>query len=96
MSHKSIANRSAQSIDTSPDIEKIQISLIRKLSIAERISILRSLSQTVIQLSRRAIARANSEFSEEELKGMFVEYHYGDELANRFRSYLGVKHREKA
>lgn len=91
MSHKSIVNKSAQSIDTSPDIEKIQISLIRKLSIAERISILRSLSQTVIQLSRRAIARANSELSEEELKGMFVEYHYGDELANRFRSYLGGK-----
>jgi len=77
-----------QSSDTHPKIEEIQISLIRQSGIAERISRLRSLSQTVIQLSRRAVLRVNPELSEQELKCKFVAYHYGDDLANRLHKYL--------
>ncbi len=53
-----------QSIDTHPEIEKVQISLIRKASIAKRLSTIQSLSQSVILLSRRAIKRANPGFTE--------------------------------
>jgi len=74
--------------DTDPEIEKIQISLIRKSSISERISRLRSLSQTVIWLSRRAIKRTNPGLSEKELQCKFVEYHYGNELADGLKKYL--------
>ncbi len=52
--------------DTNPKAEEFQISLIRRASVAERLSRTRSLSRTVIQLSRRAIARANPGLSEQE------------------------------
>ncbi|HLC17107.1 MAG TPA: hypothetical protein VJL89_12865 [Thermodesulfovibrionia bacterium] len=77
-----------QSIDTNSEIEKVQISLIRQASVAKRASIMRSLSETVITLSRRAIARANPDLSEPEVNLMFVSIHYGKDLANRVREYL--------
>ena len=80
-----------QSLDTNPKMEAIQIALIRKSSIARRISRLRSLSQTVIQLSQRAIMRANPELSEQELEYKFVTYHYGNELADRLRRHLSKR-----
>ncbi len=80
-----------QSLDTHPKIEKFQILLIRKASIVKRISRMRSLSQTTIELSRRAISRANPELNEEELNLLFVAYHYGTDLANRLQKYLNKK-----
>ena len=77
-----------QSIDTDLKAEEVQLSLIRKASIARRISLVRSLSTTAMQLSRRAIARANPGKSELELDLLFVAYHYGDDLAMRLRNYL--------
>ena len=70
--------------DTNPEIEKIQILLIRKTSIAKRISLLRSISQT-------AIMRANPELSEEAIKYKIVEHHYGSDLSERFRRYSDSK-----
>ena len=80
-----------QSIDTHPDAENIQISLIRTATIAKRISRTRSFSQSIIQLSRKAIMRANPKLNERELILTFITYHYGDELANRLREYLDQK-----
>jgi hypothetical protein len=77
--------------DTDPKIEKIQIALIRKSSISDRISRSRSLSQTVIQLSRRAIMRANPNLGERELQCKFVAYHYSKEVADQFKKYLDNK-----
>ena len=74
--------------DTDEKIEKIQIDLIRQLSTSERVSRLRSLSQTVINLSRRAIKKANPELSENELKYKFLAYHYGHEIAENFKKYV--------
>jgi hypothetical protein len=81
----------SQSPDTAPEAEKVQIELIRKLSVAGRISIVRSLSQTVIYLSRRAIKRAKPFLSERELDIAFIANHYGEELAERLRLYLEHK-----
>jgi hypothetical protein len=80
--------------DTDPGVEKLQISLIRRASIATRISRTRSLSRTVIQLSRRAISRAHPGLCEEELGLAFVAYHYGEKLADSLRGYLNKKHNE--
>lgn len=80
-----------QSPDTDSASERVQISLIRKASIAKRASVLRSLSQSVIQLSRRAIKRANPNLDEKELNLAFISYHYGSELSNSLRSYLDRK-----
>jgi hypothetical protein len=47
-----------QSPDTSPEAEGVQIELLRNMTIAQRMSRVRSLTRTTIQLSRRAIHRA--------------------------------------
>ncbi len=77
-----------QSIDTNPGVEALQIKLIRKASIAERIARMRSLSMTVIQLSRRAIKRANPNLTRQEHDLHFVEIHYGKEIAGNLKKYL--------
>ena len=74
--------------DTDEKIEKIQIDLIRRLSTSERVTRLRSLSRTVTSLSRRAIRNANPELSEKELKYKFIAYHYGNEIAEKFKKYM--------
>ncbi len=55
-----------QSFDTHPKIEEMQISLIRQSNVAKRISRMCSLSQIIIQLSLRAVFRANPKLSEQE------------------------------
>jgi hypothetical protein len=82
-----------QSLDTDPQAEHVQIELIRRLSVAQRISLVRSLSRTTMFLSRRAIQRANPSMSEREVDLAFVELHYGKELAGRLRSYIENKRR---
>jgi hypothetical protein len=77
-----------QTVDTHPQAENIQIQLLRQATIAKRFAIMCSLSQTAIQLSRRAIQRANPTFSPLEIKLAFVSLHYGEDLANRVKHYL--------
>lgn len=77
-----------QSIDTHPKVEKVLISLIRQTTPAKKLSQVRSLSQTMIQLSKRAIARANKNIDEQEVNLIFVAYHYGNDLSERLRKYL--------
>ena len=74
--------------DTHPLAEQAHINLLRQAGIAKRFALLRSLSQTVIELSRRAIQKANPDLNETEIGLKFVEYHYGKELATRVRDYL--------
>ncbi len=78
----------SQSPDTSSQAEKVQIELIRKSSVSRRISKVRSLSQTTMYLSRRAIQRTNPFLSERELDLAFVANHYGENLAECLRLYL--------
>lgn len=84
----------SQSPDTSLEAEKIQIELLRKATIYRRMSIVRSLSQTVMYLSRRAIKRANPSFTEREVDIAFVANHYGQDLAERLRIYLKQRDNE--
>ncbi len=80
-----------QSRDTDPRAEKVLIDLIRKATIAKRISRMRSLSRTILRLAQRGIKKAHPELDEQELKILFVKIHYGDDLAHRFRTYLQQK-----
>ncbi|MFH1244914.1 MAG: hypothetical protein V1662_00325 [Candidatus Omnitrophota bacterium] len=84
-------NMSAYLSDTNPEIEEVQISLIRQAGTAERVARMRSLSQTTINLSRRAIFRAHPEYTERELDVAFVSLHYGREVASRLAEYLTRK-----
>ena len=77
-----------QSMDTSPEAEGVQIELLRKASPAKKFGLVSSLSQTLIQASRRNLRRLHPDFSEEELALLFVELNYGKELSERLRADL--------
>ena len=81
----------SQSPDTTLQAEKVQIELIRKSSVSQRVWKVRSLSQTTMYLSRRAIQRANPALSEREVDLAFVENHYGKKLAERLGLYMESK-----
>ena len=78
----------SQSPDTSSQAEKVQIELIRESSVSRRVSKVRSLSQTTMYLSRRAIQRTNPSLSKREVDLAFVANHYGENLAEHLRLYL--------
>ena len=77
-----------QSIDTHPQIEKIQISLLKKQSTAKKFAQVCSLSETTIHLSKRALARNNQDIDDKELNLLFISYQYGNELADRVNEFL--------
>lgn len=77
-----------QSSDTHPDIERVQIEMLRKLGEAGRVKLARSLSRSALRLSWRALEEANPGASEEELKVLFVALNYGPDIAEGFRTYL--------
>jgi hypothetical protein len=74
--------------DTHPDAEKVQIELIRKKTVSERFALVRSITAFTIDLSRRAIAKANPNLSPQELQIKNIELFYGKDLAQRVREYL--------
>lgn len=75
--------------DTSPTAERMQIELLRKATPAQRFARARSLSQSVIELSRRAMLRKVGD--ERQAVLMFVAASYGPELAEKLKVYLGDK-----
>jgi len=75
--------------DTSPEAEKVQIELLREATNAQRLALALSMTDLAIRLARRAIARANPGLTRRELDLKFVEIHYGNDLAERVREYLG-------
>jgi hypothetical protein len=74
--------------DTHPDIEQLQIELARRSSPAEKIAQVRRMTDFVVRLSRRAIARANPELNREEVDLRWVEINYGPKLAAELRNDL--------
>jgi len=77
-----------QSEDTSPEMERVQIELIRKASSAKLFGLVRSMSQTMMQASRDNIRRLHPDANKEELTLIFVELYYGKELANLVRTQM--------
>ena len=74
--------------DTHPEAEAKQIELLRKSTTSERFSLVCSLTKTALFHAKRAIARANPELSQRERDLLFVEVHYGKDLAAGLREYL--------
>ena len=71
--------------DTSPDLERVQLELLRAMSGADRVGLALRLSADVVRLSKRAIARTHAEYTPRQVEHRFVELHYGKELADALR-----------
>ena len=78
-----------QSEDTSPEIERVQIELLRKMSPTWRLQLGLELSGEAFIMAQRAIKRAHPELSELDAKLLFVEVTYGKNLANQVRAHKG-------
>ncbi|HEM49038.1 MAG TPA: hypothetical protein ENO27_02390 [Caldithrix sp.] len=85
-----------QSIDTNQKTEDVLISLIRKAKPSKKFDQVRSLSQTALNLSRRAINRKNSALDDVQQDILFVNYYYGPELSAKFCNYIQKKINEKS
>jgi hypothetical protein len=80
-----------QSVDTHSKSEKVLISLIKHKSRANKINQIVSLSQTTIDLSKRAILRNNNALNKDQINLLFINYHYGKYIAKRVEEYLNQK-----
>ena len=74
--------------DTSKAAEVFQVQMLKRAGTARRVDLVRNLSETMIQLSRRAIARRHPRLSSEEVNLVFVELSYGRDLAERVERYM--------
>jgi hypothetical protein len=73
-----------QSADTHPVAESNLTELLRRKRPAEKMNQVRSLSGMAIQLSKRAIARANPGLGTQQLDLLFIRLHYGEPLSRIF------------
>jgi hypothetical protein len=78
----------AESLDTTPEAARAQIRMLQQATPAQRFRLTRSLSQTAIELARRALRRRMPEASETEVNLAFVALWYGPNLAEHLREYL--------
>lgn len=81
----------SSSLDTHPEAEALQLRLLRQAAPGRRAALALSLSSFVIRASRRAVARRHPELTERDRSLLWVELHYGPELAGRVRDYLAAR-----
>jgi hypothetical protein len=73
--------------DTDPDSARVQIDLLRAAGTRRRAGLALELSRTVIELSRQALRSAHPKLPEPEIEALWVEIHYGRDLAEGLRAY---------
>jgi hypothetical protein len=83
-----------QSRDTNIKAEKTLISMLQNQSASEKFSRIRSLTETAINLSKRAIKRANKNLNKTQVNLLFIEYNYGKDLAEKVKKYLEKKQKK--
>lgn len=74
--------------DTSPEMDRKQIELLRQMTPQRRWQLFLDLNDTMRKHAMEAIARRYPHFSEQEVRLKFVEVHYGKTLARELRTYL--------
>jgi len=74
--------------DTSLEAENYQIELFRNAPIEKHIGLLRSLTEMVLQLSRRAIQEAHKDSDKVALRSAIVAHYYDRVLAKEMRERL--------
>jgi hypothetical protein len=74
--------------DTTQAAARMHIELLRKAGPARRAGLARSLSRTVIDLSRRALRERMPLASEREILLRWVALEYGADLARRVDAYM--------
>ncbi len=74
--------------DTDPETEAEMLRLLRSASVARRFALADALTNSVVTLSRRALAECRPGQSEREIQLEWVGLHYGRELEQELRDFL--------
>jgi hypothetical protein len=74
--------------DTHPAMARAQLDLLRRASCGRRAGLARSLSRTVIGLSRRELGERMAAASSADVELAWVAQNYGADLAARLRAFL--------
>ncbi len=78
-------------LDTHPKAAAVQVDLLRRSSVERRGALARSLSSTVIELSRQALRDSMKPASEAQMMDRWVVLNYGEDLAGRIRRYVRLR-----
>jgi hypothetical protein len=78
-------------LDTRPEAARMQLHLLRKATVGQRAALARSLSATVIGLSRQALRESMKAASDSEIMDRWLALNYGEDLARRVRDYLRLR-----
>jgi len=81
-------------LDTRPEAAQVQLGLLRRASVGRRAALARSLSSTVIGLSRQALRESMKDATDAELMDRWLALNYGEDLARRVRDYLSLRARD--
>ena len=82
-----------QSSDTSPNIERMQIQALRRLTPTQRLALAAMLTRSPYALSWQGLRRRHPDLPEEELRIIWCEMLYGRELAEKVAAYLARRQR---
>jgi len=74
--------------DTRPEVENVQVNLLRKAGPGKRFSMTLSLSQEMIALSKQALKKANPDLSDNELKILFIKNCYSAGTAEKVKQRM--------
>jgi len=77
--------------DTSGDAEPFQLELLRRAGPQRRSALASALTNQALERAHAGIARAHPDMSELDRRLLFVEIHYGIELAERVREFLRTR-----
>jgi hypothetical protein len=77
-----------QSIDTSPDAERVLIEMIRKAPIARRFSFVQSWSHLMIEGGRINVQQLHPQAAEQEVHFLYAERLYGKDVVDELRAAL--------
>ena len=80
--------------DTHPEVERVHIRLLSEAGPSRRLALARSLSQTTMELSRRALQKRAGHCSQQELAVKTVALCYGEDLAKRVKTCLESRRAE--
>jgi len=74
--------------DTPPEVENVQVNLLRKAGARKRFAITLSLSQKMIALSRQALKKAHPGLRDNELKILFIKNCYSAGTAEKVKQRM--------
>lgn len=77
--------------DTNDAMMRAQVALLRAAGDARRATLMRSLSRTVVDLSRRALADRAQRADAGEVALRWAGLHYGADIEARVRAYLAAR-----